>query len=96
MHEKILEELEIREEIETTQPTALSKMTKIIKGILETWRLALSETPVNDHHLTLQGKRKKIIEGKHFASNFVFFLVDMLKMPLVYKYLCHDRQELAW
>ena len=47
---KRLEDLEIRGQVETIQTTALLRLARILEDL---WRLAVTQTPVEDHQLTL-------------------------------------------
>ena len=55
---KGLEDLEVGDWVETIQTTALLKTSRILTRVLETWGdlLAVTQTPVKDHQLTLMWK----------------------------------------
>ena len=50
---KGLEDLEVGGRVETIQTTVLLKTARILRIILETKRLAVTQSPVRDHQLTL-------------------------------------------
>ena len=50
---KGLEDLEITGRVETIQIAAWLRSTKILRKVLETRRLSVTQTPVKDHQLTL-------------------------------------------
>ena len=57
---KGLEDLEVGRRVETIQTTALLKTARILRRVLEAWgdlrRLAVTQSPVKDHQLTLMWK----------------------------------------
>ena len=46
---KGLEDLEVGGRVYTIQTTALLKTAKILRRVLETWKLAVTQSPVKDH-----------------------------------------------
>ena len=60
---KGLEDLEVGGREETIQTTALLRTVRILRRVQETWgdwrSLAVTQTPVKDHHLTLMRKTLK-------------------------------------
>ena len=53
---KGLEDLEVGGRVETIQTTVLLRTARILRRVLETWRLAVTQTPVKNHQLTLMWK----------------------------------------
>ena len=53
---KGLVDLEVGGLVETIQNTTLLRTTRILRRVLETWGVAVTQTPVKDHQLTLIGK----------------------------------------
>ena len=57
--EKKFDELEIKRRIETVQTTALLKSGWILGRVLQTWELAVTQTPMENYQLELVWKPLK-------------------------------------
>ena len=56
---KGVEDMEIRGRVETIQTTALLRLARILRRVLETRDLAVTQIPVRIHQLTLEWKTLK-------------------------------------